>query len=365
MKKVIRKIIHIDMDAFYASVEQMDDPRLKGRPVAVGGGRERGVVAAASYEARKFGVKSAMASVLAKNKCKNLIFVKPRFSRYKEISFQIREIFHEYTDIIEPLSLDEAFLDVTDNKKNITLASDLASEIRWRIQNEIGITASAGISINKFIAKVASDINKPNGQKTIHPQKVDEFIDNLPINKFFGIGKVTTKKMNAIGVFNGKDLRGIDDKTLKHHFGKSGLQYYKIVRSIQDNPVNPNRIRKSIGAEQTFTQDINSESFMLDKLSTIADELENRMAKTGNKGKTLTVKIKYGDFSQHTRSKTIDEYVSKKDEFFPLIKDLLYQKRIEKSVRLLGISITNLFRNELLSNGQYSLQLKFDFNDLE
>ena len=194
------------MDAFYSSVEQMDNPNIKGKPVAVGGSKERGVVAAASYEARKYGVKSAMPSILAKKKCKNLIFVKPRFKRYKEISNQIRNIFFDYTDLIEPLSLDEAFLDVTKNKKNIPLASDIATEIRERIKNEIGLTASAGISINKFIAKVATEVNKPDGQKTIHPSQVDGFIDALPIEKFFGVGKVTAKKMNGLGIFNGADL---------------------------------------------------------------------------------------------------------------------------------------------------------------
>ena len=349
------------MDAFYSSVEQMDNPKIKGKPVAVGSSKERGVVAAASYEARKYGVKSAMPSILAKKKCKNLIFVKPRFKRYKEISNQIRNIFFDYTDLIEPLSLDEAFLDVTENKKDISLAANIAREIRTRINNEIGLTASAGISINKFIAKVATNVNKPDGQKTIHPSQVDEFIDSLPIHKFFGVGKVTAKRMNELGIFFGADLKKFDIDNLKSHFGKSGEKFYKIVRSTQDNPVNPNRIRKSVGAERTFSQDIDSEGFMLDKLDGIADELENRMIQSGNKGKTVTIKLKYSDFTQQTRSKTINDYLQTKEEIFPIIEELLYQKEIEKSVRLLGISITNLYRDNLLPQSDFSVQLKFDF----
>ena len=348
------------MDAFYSSVEQMDNPKLKGKPVAVGGSEVRGVVAAASYEARKYGVRSAMPSMLAKNKCENLIFVKPRFKRYKEISKKINCIFFDYTDLIEPLSLDEAFLDVTDNKKNISLATDVAREIRARIHNEIGLTASAGISINKFIAKVATNINKPDGQKTIHPSQVDQFLDALPINKFFGVGQVTAKKMNELGVFYGADLKRFDMDTLKNNFGKSGEHFFKIIRSIQDNPVNPNRMRKSIGAERTFSQDIDSEGFMLDKLDGIAVELEKRMVQSGNRGKTITVKLKYNDFTQQTRSKTINDYLQTKEEFFPIIEDLLYQKEIKKSVRLLGISITNLYQDNLLPKKEFSVQLKFD-----
>ena len=361
MSKVIRKIIHIDMDAFYASVEQMDNPEIKGKPVAVGGSRQRGVVAAASYEAREYGVRSAMPSILAKKRCKNIIFVKPRFKRYKEISSQIREIFFVYTDLVEPLSLDEAFLDVTENKKNISLAANIAREIRTKIKNDIGLTASAGISINKFLAKVATEINKPDGQKTIHPSQVDEFIDALPIEKFFGVGKVTAKKMNELDIFNGADLKKFNQDNLKNHFGKSGEYFYKIVRSIHDNPVNPNRIRKSIGAERTFSHDIDSEGFMLDKLDRIADELERRMINSNNKGKTLTIKLKYSDFTQQTRSKTVDEYLQSKEEIFPIIEELLYQKEIEKSVRLLGISITNLYRDDISFQKNLSIQLKFDF----
>ena len=349
------------MDAFFSSVEQLDNPSIKGKPVAVGGSNERGVVAAASYEARKYGVRSAMPSVLAKKKCKNLIFVKPRIKRYKEISKQIRDIFFDYAELIEPLSLDEAFLDVTENKKNIILAADIAREIRARINDEIGLTASAGISINKFIAKAATEVNKPDGQKTIHPSQVDEFIDRLPIHKFHGVGKVTAKKMNELGIFSGTDLKGFSINKLKKNFGKSGEHFYRIVRSTQDNPVNPNRIRKSLGAERTFSKDIDSESFMLDKLDNIADELERRMIESGNKGKTVTIKLKYSDFTQQTRSKTMDEYLQTKEDIFPIIQDLLYQKTIEKPVRLLGISIANLLTNNLSSKKNINVQLKFDF----
>ena len=360
ISKLLKKIIHVDMDAFYASIEQMDNPKLRGKPIAVGGNKQRGVVAAASYEAREYGIKSAMPSILAKQKCRNLIFVTPRFKRYKEISAQIRSIFFDYTDLVEPLSLDEAFLDVTENKKNISLATDIATEIRKRIKNEIGLTASAGISINKFIAKVATEINKPNGQKTIHPSQADKFLEKLPIKKFFGIGKVTEKKMNDLDIYNGFDLKKVTLDNLRSHFGKSGEYFYNIVRSIHDNPVNPNRIRKSIGVEQTFFEDINSESFMLDKLNSIAEELERRLISSKNKGKTVTIKLKYSDFKQHTRSKTVNNYLQKKEDFFPIIRDLLCQEKMTKSVRLLGISITNLYSNNILDEKKFNIQLKFN-----
>ncbi len=361
MEKKIRKIIHVDMDAFYASVEQLDNSNLKGKPIAVGSESNRGVVAAASYEARKHGIKSAMPSIIARRKCKNLIFVKPRFHRYKELSNQIRSIFYEYTDLVEPLSLDEAFLDVTKNKKNIKYANLIASEIRTKIKNQVGLNASAGISINKFIAKVATEINKPNGQKTIHPKEVDSFINTLKIDKFFGVGKVTSKKMHDLGIYTGGDLRKFEKSDLVKYFGKSGNHYFEIVRSIQNNPVNPNRIRKSIGAEQTFAQDLTSESFILEKLDQISEDLENRMRKNLNKGKTVTLKIKYNDFTQETRSKTIQKYISKKEEIFPIIEQLIFNKSMANPVRLLGISITNLHKNDELDIQDYSLQLKFDF----
>ena len=349
------------MDAFYASVEQLDNPTLKGKPVVVGGSSERGVVAAASYEARAYGIKSAMPSLQAKKLCRNLIFVKPRFERYKSISHQIRDIFYDYTDLIEPLSLDEAFLDVTENKKNIPIASDIARQIREEIYSNTGLTSSAGISINKFIAKVATEINKPNGQKVIHPKMVDKFIDSLPIQKFFGVGRVTRKKMNAIGIYKGEDLKKYSESDLIKHLGKSGSHFFRVAHCIDSKPVDPNKKRKSVGAEQTFSHDILSEGFILDKLSIIANELENRMIKSHNKGKTVTVKIKYSDFTQQTRSKTTDEYLWTKEQIFPIIEDLIFKKKINKSVRLLGISITNLYKEKIESDSDYKLQLKFDF----
>ena len=247
----IRKIIHIDMDAFYASVEQRDDPSLKGKPIAVGGSRERGVVAAASYEARKYGVRSAMSSALAYRKCPDIIFVRPNFEKYSAVSRQIREVFYEYTDLVEPLSLDEAFLDVTENKKGIETATKIAREIRQKILDKTQLTASAGISINKFLAKIASDINKPNGQKTIMPDQALSFLEDLPIQKFFGVGKKTAEKMKRLGIFKGADLKKWDQALLNREFGKSGNHYYNIVRGIQASGVKPDRIRK-INKRRTY-----------------------------------------------------------------------------------------------------------------
>jgi len=268
-----RKIIHVDMDAFYASVAQLDYPELRGKAIAVGGNEIRGVVSAASYEARKFGVKSAMTGFLAKQKCPHLIFVKTDFARYKELSAKIREIFYTYTDLVEPLSLDEAYLDVTVNKKGNPSANSIAKEIRQKIYEETGLRASAGISINKFIAKVASDINKPNGQKTIHPEEVIKFLEELPINKFYGIGKVIASKMYNCGIFTGNDLKKKTEPELVNLFGKVGTHYFNIVRGIHHSSVKPNRIRKSIAAERTFTENISSEIFMIERLEKIAEEL--------------------------------------------------------------------------------------------
>lgn len=289
----LRKIIHIDMDAFYASVEQLDNPELQGKPVAVGGSSQRGVVSAASYEARKFGVRSAMSSVLAKRNCPDLIFVKPRFERYKEISQQIRAVFFEYTDLVEPLSLDEAYLDVTENKKGLPSATLIAKRIRNRIKEKTGLNASAGISINKFIAKVASDINKPNGQKTVPPEEVLEFLEELDIRKFYGVGKVTAEKMYRLGIFSGKDLKEKTEEYLSQNFGKSGSHFYNVVRGVHNSEVKPHRTRKSLGAERTFNENISSEIFMLEKLENIAAEIERRLSKSKVAGKTITLKIIY------------------------------------------------------------------------
>jgi len=359
----IRKIIHVDMDAFFASVEQLDNPDLRGKPIAVGGSSDRGVVAAASYEARKFGVRSAMSSVLAKKLCPDLIFVKSHFERYKEVSQKIRKIFLEYTDLVEPLSLDEAYLDVTENKTGNPSATLIAKEIRQKIFEQTGLTASAGISINKFIAKVASDINKPNGQKTIAPEEVLDFIENLDIRKFYGVGKVTQEKMYNLGIFTGKDLKSKSLEYLTETFGKSGAYYYYVVRGIHKSEVKPNRIRKSLGAERTFFENISSEIFMLERLNDIADEIERRLKKSKVAGKTVTLKIKYSDFTLQTRSKTLPYFISDKGLILEKVKELLFQEKVSNSVRLLGISLSNLNTEtkEKPLEKAVSVQLVFDF----
>ncbi|TMU55242.1 DNA polymerase IV [Flagellimonas algicola] len=360
----LRKIIHVDMDAFYASVEQHDNPELKGKPIAVGGGSKRGVVSAASYEARKFGVRSAMAGYIAKRNCPDLIFVRPRFDRYKEVSQQIREIFFEYTDLVEPLSLDEAYLDVTENKKGNPSATLIAKDIRQKIFDKTGLTASAGVSINKFIAKVASDYNKPNGQKTVNPEEVISFLEELDIRKFYGVGKVTAEKMYKLGVFTGKDLKEKSLEFLDQHFGKSGRYYYHVVRGVHTSGVKPHRIPKSVGAERTFSENLSSEVFMLEKLDHIATELERRLVKSKIAGKTITLKIKYSDFTLQTRSKTLPYFVSKKELILETAKELLYQSELENSVRLLGISLANLNTEKKKEESPKELvvvQLKFDF----
>jgi DNA polymerase-4 len=353
-----RKIIHIDMDAFYASVEQMDNPELKGKPLAVGGSEVRGVVSAASYEARKFGVRSAMSGIQAKRNCPDLIFVRPRFDRYKEISKKIRKIFHEYTDLVEPLSLDEAYLDVTQNKKGNPSATLIAQEIRQRIFEEVGLTASAGISVNKFVSKIASDYNKPNGQKTVNPEEVESFLENLDIKKFYGIGKVTTERMYHLGIFTGKDLKSKSAEFLEEHFSKSGLHFYNIVRGIHNSAVKPNRIAKSVAAEHTFNENLTSEIFMVEKLERIAAELENRLKKHNISGKTVTLKIKYSDFTTQTRSKTLPYFIADKGLLLETAKELLFQERMKESVRLLGISLNNL-NTEIKKT--VVVQLKFEF----
>ena len=357
-----RKIIHVDMDAFYASVEQLDNPNLRGKPVAVGGGGERGVVAAASYEARKFKVRSAMSGALAKKLCPNLIFVKPRFERYKEISKKIKTIFFDYTDLVEPLSLDEAYLDVTENKKGNPSASLIAKEIRQRIFDELQLNASAGISNSKFVAKIASDINKPNGQKTIPPENVISFLEELPIEKFFGIGKVTASKMYSLGIFTGTDLKDKSLEFLIQHFKKSGRHYYNIVRGIYNSEVKPNRERKSVAAEHTFVKNLTSEIFMLEKLVKIANELEQRLICSKVSGKTITLKIKYSDFKIQTRSKTLPYFIKEKAVLLETVKELLFQEKVMNSVRLLGISVTNLnIHSKKKPEKPIVVQLKFEF----
>jgi DNA polymerase IV len=341
MEEKTRKIIHVDMDAFYASVEQMDSPELRGKPLAVGGNQERGVVAAASYEARKFGVRSAMSGKMAALKCPQLIFVRPRFERYKEISNQIREIFYDYTEMVEPLSLDEAFLDVTENKVNNPSATLIALEIRKRIKEEVGLNASAGISYNKFLAKTASDINKPNGQAVILPKDAEAFLEKLPIEKFFGIGKVTAEKMKELGIHNGFDLKQYSLQFLTKRFGKSGLHFFNIVRGIHLSEVQPNRLRKSLSAENTFETDLAKVEKWILALEEIFEELKRRISHSGVKGRTVTLKIKYHDFTVQTRSKTFEQY-PEEQKIWETVMELLTQEELKFPVRLFGIGISNL-----------------------
>ncbi len=339
-----RKIIHIDMDAFYASVEQRDNPQYRGKPIAVGGSPEGrgGVVATASYEARKFGVRSAMASKKAKQLCKELIFVRPRFDVYKQVSNQIREIFHRYTDLIEPLSLDEAYLDVTDDKQNIGSAIEIAKLIRKAIRDELQLTASAGVSINKFIAKIASDINKPDGLAFIGPSKITSFIEKLPVEKFFGVGKVTADKMKKMGLHTGADLKKLSEAEMTRHFGKPGKFYYKIVRGIDDREVQPNRELKSVGAEDTFRYDLTTLDEMYKELEAIADVVYTRLKRNNIKGRTVTLKIKYHDFKLSTRSQSFAEPVGDFETILETSKTLLATSITDDAkVRLLGISLSN------------------------
>ena len=353
-----RKIIHIDMDAFYASVEQRDNSELKGKPVAVGGSSDRGVVAAASYEARKFGVHSAMPSKIAARKCPDLIFVRPRFEVYKKVSQRIRDIFFEYTDLVEPLSLDEAYLDVTHNKLSMPSATLIAKEIKERIKQATQLTASAGISINKFLAKTASDINKPDGLTLIAPEKAVQFVEALPIEKFFGVGKVTADKMKKIGIHTGADLKQLSQAELTNRFGKVGRYYYDIARAIDNREVNPDRIRKSLGAENTFEKDLADRNQVETELEKILETVTKRMRGSSTMGKTLTLKIKYADFSQITRSKTIIQWIDSKDKIRQLYKEILDQEDLlHKPIRLLGLTLSNLNHEEKISeSGQLTLQ---------
>ena len=339
-----RKIIHIDMDAFYASVEQRDRAELRGQPVIVGGDpKSRGVVAACSYEAREFGIHSAMASSTAYRLCPDAVFIRPRFDVYRSVSSDIRKIFCEYTDLVEPLSLDEAFLDVTENYMNMASATLIAREIKKNIFDRTGkLTASAGVSFNKFIAKVASDMNKPDGITVITPEMADEFIDGLPIRKFFGVGKVTEEKMLNLGIKTGADLKRYRKEQLVQLFGKSGSYFYNIAHGMDDRPVEPNRIRKSIGKETTLIEDIDDTNRMFEILENIADRLENSLNKREAKGRTITLKLKYFDFQSITRSVTIDEPADSASVIMKYVRPLLSKTEADKKkVRLLGISISN------------------------
>ena len=354
-----RKIIHIDMDAFFASVEQRDNPSLRGKPIAVGGSSERGVVAAASYEARKYGVHSAMPSTIAARKCPHLIFVKPRFDAYKAVSNQIREIFFEYTYLVEPLSLDEAYLDVTHNKKNMPSATLIAQEIKERIKEKTGLTASAGISINKFLAKTASDVKKPDGLFVIPPEKSASYVESLPIEKFFGIGRVTAEKMHKMGIKNGLDLKVYSEPDLIMRFGKNGSYYYKIARGIDDRMVNPDRIRKSLGAENTFERDLSDLEEIRTALQEVSKILIQRMKNSHTRGKTLTLKVKFSDFHQITRSKTLTEWIENELQIRSIYDSLLSTFDTSNvRIRLLGLSLSNL-NHECEVAGSQQLTLEF------
>ncbi|WP_100336969.1 DNA polymerase IV [Hymenobacter chitinivorans] len=351
-----RKIIHLDMDAFYASVEQRDNPALRGQPVAVGGSRQRGVVAAASYEARQFGVRSAMASVTAQRKCPGLIFVKPRFEVYKAVSRQIREIFADYTPLIEPLSLDEAYLDVTHNLKNVPSATRIAEEIRARILAETGLTASAGISYNKFLAKLASDYRKPNGQFVIKPHEGLAFVETLEVGQFHGIGHVTAAKMNQLGIFTGLDLRQQTELFLQQHFGKAGRYYYAIARAQDHRPVEPDRLRKSIGSENTFERDLTTYEELVAGLQPELESVWEYCRRTDVWGRTVTVKVKYDDFQQITRSRTTLLPVSSKELLEQVCREQLAALLpLAKGVRLLGVSVSNLTTTEAAAGQQLTL----------
>jgi DNA polymerase-4 len=338
-----RKIIHIDMDAFYASVEQRDHPDLRGKPVAVGGEAARGVVAAASYEARAFGVRSAMPSVTAKRRCPELIFGPPRFDVYRAVSAQIREIFAEHTDLIEPLSLDEAYLDVTENKLGIPVASEIAAMIRARIKEVIGLNASAGISYCKFLAKMASDLNKPNGQAVITPRMGPSFVEALAVKKFHGVGPATAAKMEKLGIHTGADLKEKPLAFLQQHFGKSGGWYYRIARGVDERPVEPNRPRKSIGAEDTFEVDIYDRDAARAEISSLVAQVWNHCAATEVRARTVTLKVKYVDFQQVTRSRTVPspfrDAADIEELAFALLDSLFPLKR---GIRLIGVTVSSL-----------------------
>jgi DNA polymerase IV len=353
-----RRIVHVDLDAFYASVEQRDNPELRGKPVAVGGSRERGVVAAASYEARHFGVHSAMPSVTARRKCPELIFVKPRFDLYREVSRQIREIFFQYTPLVEPLSLDEAYLDVGENLKGIPYATQVAREIRARIWEETQLTASAGISYNKFLAKMASNQNKPNGQFVITPEMGPTFVESLPVGKFHGIGPATAKRMNELGIFSGLDLKAQSLGFLQERFGKAGTYYYWIARAVDNRPVQPDRIRKSVGAENTFEKDLVAPGEMQTALQPIIDKVWTHCEQTGVRGRTVTLKVKFSDFQQITRSRTLTGYVENRSALEQASIDLLkILFPLNRSVRLLGVSLSALNTDDETEDPQLSFAL--------
>lgn len=358
-----RKIIHIDMDSFFASVEQRDHPELRGKPIAVGGDSERGVVATASYEARKFGIHSAMSMSRAKTLCKDLIVVQGNHHKYKEVSLQMREIFHEYTDLIEPLSLDEAFLDVTVNKPGIELAVDIAQEIKQIIRERLQLTASAGVSYNKLLAKIASDWRKPNGLTTIHPDRAQDFIDQLRVEKIWGVGPKTADTMHKMGIFTGADLRKVSQDRLTQVFGKTGILFYQFARGIDERPVIVDYERKSVGCERTFEKDIRTKTALTIELYHAVLELEERLNRSKFKGTTLTLKLKYENFEQHTHSITSDRILLTKKDILPLAKKLLKDAPLENHyVRLLGLSVSNPIHHK---SQQKWIELELEFEPWE
>jgi DNA polymerase-4 len=357
----VRKIIHIDMDAFYASVEQRDFPEYRGKPIIVGGSPEgRGVVATASYEARKFGVKSAMSSRQAVLHCPQAIFVRPRFDAYKEVSVRIREIFSRYTDLIEPLSLDEAYLDVTEDKLGIGSAIEIAKQIKLAIKTELNLTASAGVSSNKFVAKIASDMDKPDGLTFIGPSKIARFMENLPVEKFFGVGKVTAKKMKSMQLHTGADLKKLSEDELKRYFGKAGKFYFSIVRGLDSREVQPYRVSKSLAAEDTFEHDLITIAEMRTELGRLSEKVAGRLKKRNLKGRTVTLKIKFSDFTLLTRSLTLTERTADIETILSTAEKLLDNIELEdKAIRLLGISLSNFYEaaTDQKSNNPYQLLL--------
>ncbi len=353
----MRKIIHIDMDAFYASVEQRDFPEFREKAIAVGGESKRGVVMTASYQARRYGVRSAMPSGLARRKCPHLIFVKPRFDVYKKVSRQIREIFFGYTELVEPLSLDEAYLDVTENKPGIESAAKIASEIKKEIFGTTGLTASAGVSINKFLAKIASDYRKPDGLSIIMPHQVQGFIDDLKIDDFHGIGKVTAEKMHQLGIHSGSDLKAMSEKKLVELFGKNGRFYHQISHGIDHRPVNPDRIRKSISNETTFEEDITNREIIHSEILRTAGKVMGWMDKHSTYGRTVTLKIKFNDFKQITRSKTHSTFIEQLEVLEHIANELWEGVTDPRPIRLLGLGITNL---NIADQDQQKSQLTLD-----
>ena len=353
-----RKIIHVDMDAFYASVEQRDNPELRGKPVAVGGSRERGVVAAASYEARKFGVRSAMPSVTARRKCPELIFVKPRFEVYKEVSLQVRAIFAEYTAIIEPLSLDEAYLDVTENVQGIASATEIADRIKAKIRAETQLTASAGVSYNKFLAKLASDYRKPDGLFVITPAMGPGFVETLSVERFHGVGPATAAKMNRLGIFTALDLRAKDEAFLQAQFGKAGPHFYGICRGIDPRPVRADRVRKSVGAENTFPRDLTSLDDMRAELSPLVDKVWRYCESTGVRARAVTLKVKFADFRIITRSRSSVAPIADRSTLASISSELLAaQFPVPKGVRLLGVSLSSFSADAENDDQQMALKL--------